>query len=151
LDVVARKPSGLLGRFVYSRLSGGDKPAQLALERLDLEPDDVHFALGQGGGVLLRTALEAVERTAAIDHSPDMVEPAKQLNGEALVGGRAEIVHGDAAWLPWPDDSFTCGACVATFLFFEEPTNVLHEVNRVLRPGGRFVIVTPAKKRGPRR
>ena len=146
LDIAARKPSGWLGRFVYGRLSGRDEPSHLALDRLGLEADDVYLELGQGGGILLNRALKTVRRAAAIDHSPDMVELAKQWNCDAVEEGRAEIVQGDAGSLPWPDGSFTCGACCATFLFFEDPAGALREVNRVLKPGGRFVIVTPAQQ-----
>jgi ubiquinone/menaquinone biosynthesis C-methylase UbiE len=146
LDSAARKPSGWFGRFVYGRLAGVDRMGQMALERLDLRPDDVHLELAQGGGALLSRALETVARAAAIDHSADMVELAKRKNREALEEGRVKIVQGDAATLPWPEDSFTCGACTASFLFFEDPVRVLREVERVLKPGGRFVMVTPAQQ-----
>ncbi len=146
LDSAARKPSGWFGRFVYGRLAGVDKMGQMALERLELRADDVHLELAQGGGALLSRALETVGRAAAIDHSADMVELAKQRNREAVAEGRVEIVQADAATLPWPEDFFTCGACTASFLFFEDPVRVLAEVHRVLEPGGRFVIVTPAQQ-----
>jgi len=146
LDTAARKPSGRFGRFVYGRLAGVEKMGLLALERLDLKADDVYLELAQGGGALLSRALGTVARAAAIDHSRDMVELATQSNREAVEQRRVEIVQGNAAALPWPDASFTCGACVASFLFFEDPVTVLREVNRVLKPGGRFVIVTPAQQ-----
>lgn len=146
VDITARKPSGRLGRFVYGRLAGVEKMGRMALERLELREDDVHLELAQGGGALLSRALETVGRAAAIDHSADMVELAKRKNRAALEEGRVEIVEGDAATLPWPEDSFTCGACTASFLFFEDPVRVLREVNRVLKPGGRFVMVTPAQQ-----
>jgi ubiquinone/menaquinone biosynthesis C-methylase UbiE len=78
-----------------------------------------------------------------------MVKLAKANNAEAVDAGRLEVVQGGAAELPWPDDTFDCGACVAAFLFFDEPVTVLREIKRVLKPGGRFLIVTPAKKKSP--
>ncbi|MGD9496963.1 MAG: class I SAM-dependent methyltransferase, partial [Armatimonadota bacterium] len=60
--------------------------------------------------------------------------------------GRAEIVEGHAAHLPWPDGHFTCCACVATFLFLPDPMAALAEMRRVLAPGGRLVIITPASR-----
>lgn len=148
LDVGARRPAGWIGRFIYGRLSGGEKEDRKVLEWLDLKADDRFFELGQGGGILLGWVLETAARAAAVDHSADMVELAKRRNRQAVEDGRLEIVQADAASLPWPDDSFTCGACLRTFLFFEEPEAVLREVGRVLRQGGRFVILTPARPEG---
>lgn len=148
LDVLARKPSGWLGRFVYDRLSGDEPMGRGLLDRLALTADDVYLEVGQGGGRLLARALAAVGRAAAIDHSRDMVALARRNNAGAVEAGRALIVQGDAAWLPFADDAFTCVGCVATFLFFEEPSRVLRELMRVLRPGGRLGIVTPAQGPG---
>jgi len=146
LDMVARRPSGRLGRVVYGRLSGDEPLARLVLDGLGLGPDDAYLEIGQGGGRLLARALETAGRAAGIDHSADMAALARRANREAVADGRAHIVVGDAAALPWPDDTFTCAACVATFLFFEEPMRVLREVRRVLRPGGRLGILTPAEQ-----
>ncbi|MGC9319747.1 MAG: class I SAM-dependent methyltransferase, partial [Armatimonadota bacterium] len=71
---------------------------------------------------------------------------ARRRNRQAVEGGRAAVVVGDAEQLPWPDNTFTCCACVATFLFFERPHAVLREIRRVLGPGGRVVIITPARQ-----
>ena len=146
LDVTARKPSGWLGRLMYGRLSGDDEFGRKALQALELQSDDVHLEVGTGGGGLLARALQSVASASGLDHSPDMVAQAQANNAQAVDAGRATIVQGDAQSLPWGGDTFTSGVCVATFLFFEEPLRVLAEIYRVLKPGGRFVIVTPSRQ-----
>ena len=149
INVTARKPSGWLGRFIYGRLSGGESGTVQAVEALELSTDDTYLEIGQGGGLLLQRVLHTVKSAASIDHSADMVALAKHNNRDAVDAGRLEVVQGDARELPWPDQTFTCGACIAAFLFFDDPVAVLREIRRVLKPGGRFLIVTPAKKKSP--
>ncbi|MFP3905262.1 MAG: class I SAM-dependent methyltransferase [Armatimonadota bacterium] len=146
LDIIARKPSGWVGRFIYGRLSGMEATDARVIEALDLRANDVFLEIGQGAGLLVKKVLQTVDRAAAIDHSADMVALAKRNNREAVAAGRADILCGDATSLPWPDNHFTCGACIATFLFFDEPAVALREVLRVLGPGGRFVIATPSSE-----
>lgn len=149
LDLTARRPSGSLGRFIYGKLSGGESGMVQAVEALELGADDSYLEIGQGGGLLLQKVLRTVRSAAAIDHSADMVALAKANNRDAVEAGRLEVVQGQASELPWSDATFTRGACIAAFLFFEDPVAVLREIRRVLKPGGHFLIVTPAKKKGP--
>jgi demethylmenaquinone methyltransferase/2-methoxy-6-polyprenyl-1,4-benzoquinol methylase len=78
------------------------------------------------------------------DYSQPMLEIAKV---KALKAGQADIsfIHGDAARMPFPDGHFdVIGISFAfrnlTYKNFDTPS-FLREINRVLKPGGRFVIV----------
>jgi ubiquinone/menaquinone biosynthesis C-methylase UbiE len=88
--------------------------------------------------------LQTVRTAAAIDASRDVVALTRAKNAEAVKAGRADLREGDVQALPWADDTFSCGACVNTFLFFDNPDAALAEILRVLKPGGRFVIITPS-------
>ncbi len=93
----------------------------------------------------MRSALETAAFAAGIDHSLDMVEVSRESNAEAIAAGRAEIVLGDVVALPWEDGRFSAAASANMFFFMEQPQQVLAEIYRVLRPGGRFAMVTTAK------
>jgi ubiquinone/menaquinone biosynthesis C-methylase UbiE len=114
----------------------------LMLQLLDPRSDDLFLEIGCGGGYFLRMISGRVDKAAAIDHSSEMVEVARRANQEAIAAGRAEIVHGNAEELPWPDNSFTCTANVSMWFFVEHPGKVLAELHRALKPGGRLVICT---------
>jgi SAM-dependent methyltransferase len=70
-----------------------------------------------------------------------MVRVAAEANREAVAAGRLEIREGDAASLPWPDATFSCAAMTGVLGFLADPVRVLGEIRRVLRPGGRAVVM----------
>jgi len=142
--IAGSQPSGLLGRWLYGHPWGHYPAFRLVLDRLRLTQDDIYLEVAQGGGVLLSWALQAAGSAKAIDHSPDMVRLATDRNRRAVGAGRLEIVQGDAGKLPWKSGTFTAAACVEAFFFFPQPDEVLREVHRVLKPGGRLVLATMA-------
>lgn len=144
-DVTARRPSGWLGKLMYRKPVGHYGFFRVAVEKLQLQPKDVFLEVGCGGGILLDMALQTVQRACGIDHSPDMVELARQKNAQALSEGRAEIVQGNVQALPWDENYFTCAAGVEMLGFVEEPMQAFGGLNRVLKPGGRLVFVTAAQ------
>ena len=144
-DVTARKPSGWLGKFLCRKPVGHYGFFRVAIEKLQLKPEDIFLEIGCGGGVLLDMVLRTVQRACGIDHSPDMVELARQKNEKALSEERVEIIEGDVAALPWVGNCFTCAAGVEVLYFIENPIRALEELYRVLKPGGRLVLVTAAQ------
>jgi ubiquinone/menaquinone biosynthesis C-methylase UbiE len=144
-DVTGRKPSGWLGKLMYRKPIGHYGFFRVAIERLQLQPEDVFLEIGCGGGALLDMVLQTVQRACGIDHSPDMVELARQKNGKALSDGRVEIIQGDIEALPWAENNFTCAAGVEVLYFIKNPRRVSEELCRVLKPGGRLVLVTGAQ------
>jgi ArsR family transcriptional regulator len=55
------------------------------------------------------------------------------------------VRHGDAAALPWDDATFDSESNLAALFFAADPPAVLREAARVLKPSGRFVVVTMPK------
>ena len=68
-----------------------------------LQGDDVLLDLGCGSGAFLAGQAGHVQHMAGIDLSDLQVDLARKTLGERIAAGTAEIVHGDAAQLPWPD------------------------------------------------
>ena len=57
------------------------------------------------------------------------------------VGVAVEFRHGDAAHMPFPPNSFDFIVCQAAFKNFSEPVQALREMHRVLKPGGKALIL----------
>jgi ubiquinone/menaquinone biosynthesis C-methylase UbiE len=77
-------------------------------------------------------------RLVGVDLSPAMVERARQKLG-TRPGLRFE--RADAHDLPFDGASFDAVLCANTFHYFSAPATVLAEARRVLRPGGRLVLL----------
>ena len=91
------------------------------------------------GELLSRIAKETpgAERIG-VDLSPKMVERARaKLTDEP----NTRVERADAHDLPFADDTFDVVVCANTFHYFTHPEQVLREVRRVLRPGGRLVLL----------
>ena len=105
-----------------------------------LRDDDVLLDLGCGAGGFLAGQAGHVQHVAGIDLSDLQVGLARKTLAERIAAGTAEIVHGDAAELPWPDTTFTVVACMQVFEAIPQPEKIVGEVFRVLRPSGRTVL-----------
>jgi demethylmenaquinone methyltransferase / 2-methoxy-6-polyprenyl-1,4-benzoquinol methylase len=80
-----------------------------------------------------------------LDYSQPMLDIAKLKAEKAGVSGRIAFVSGDAAKLPFEDNYFECVGISFAFrnLTYNNPLCGPHlaEVLRVLKPGGRYVII----------
>jgi len=139
-DRRVRRPSGRLSEGIYRDPTFHWPNFYLLLDRTELTAADRLLEVGCGGGAFLRRALESGCSAVAIDHSPEMVREARELNRASISAGRAEILEAEADRLPVPDEEFTWVVSTGAFGFFPDPEAVLREMGRALRPGGRLAI-----------
>ena len=74
-----------------------------------------------------------------LDISHTFVEIARRNAAEA--GVKVDFQHGNASQIPFPDSSFDFLLCRAAFKNFSEPVKALREMHRVLKPGGKALII----------
>lgn len=77
-------------------------------------------------------------RACGLSESPQLVELAAQLRG---VPGSVEFHAWDGTRFPLPDRSFDRVISCASWSAYREPVAVLHEVARVLHPGGTAYLI----------
>ncbi len=139
-DRRARLPTGAQSRNVY-RNPVFHRPNFLAiLKALQLKQDDYLLEVGCGGGALLQDALKSGCRAAAVDHSPEMVKLALEMNHDAIAAGQLDIREAEADKLPFVDGIFTCSVMTGVFGFLPNPQAALSEIHRTLAKGGRLIV-----------
>ncbi len=78
-------------------------------------------------------------KITGLDISQSFVEMASQKARQEGVAAR--FIHGSASDIPLEDGLFDLIVCRAAFKNFSEPLKALNEMHRVLKPGGRAVII----------
>ena len=112
---------------------------------LEAGPGDELLELGCGIGV--GAALVASETGAAVtglDRSDDQLARAAEANRSALaeLDGRLSFRKGSVTDIPAPDGSFDGVYSVEMLQHVDDLVQVVAEVHRLLRPGGRFAAAT---------
>jgi demethylmenaquinone methyltransferase/2-methoxy-6-polyprenyl-1,4-benzoquinol methylase len=100
---------------------------------------DVCCGTGDLAAALLRR--RAWGRIIACDFSSAMLARARSKLGRALRAGRASVLEADALRLPLADGSVDAAASAFGLRNLEDPARGLAEMVRVVRPGGRVVVL----------
>jgi ubiquinone/menaquinone biosynthesis C-methylase UbiE len=116
---------------------------RLALRRLPGIPGPRVLELGFGTGDIQYDLLRAGYQPVGIDLSAAMLRTARRKARRRGIAGRLRLARAQAQALPFPAASFD--AVISTFPSdYIAASATITEVARVLRPGGRFIIVPGA-------
>src|SRR5690349_1653522 len=111
------------------------------LALLDAQPGERVLDVGSGPGFLVASLADAVGPGGSV-HGVDPSAPMNALARE-LVGTRpwARIDDGDALDLPYPDGVFDAAVSTQVYEYVADLPRALAELHRVLRPGGRALVL----------
>jgi len=105
-----------------------------------LSPGDRVLEVAPGPGYLAtELARLGPYRIAGLDVSRTFIRIAR--DNAARAGVQVDFQEGDAAALPFATDTFNFIICRAAFKNFSNPVGALREMHRVLRSGGKAVII----------
>ena len=96
--------------------------------------------LGTGTGRMLELLAPLYDRAVGVDASANMLSIARANLDRAGIAN-AQVRLGDIYNLPLPRDAFDVVTIHQVLHFLDDPERALGEAARVLRPGGRMVIV----------
>lgn len=114
--------------------------AQVLVERAHLVPGERVLDVACGTGIVARMAMNIVGsdgRVAALDVNPAMLEAGQAAAADTSI----EWTQGSAQQLPHGDAEFDAVLCQHGLQFFPDRTQAAREMRRVLRPGGRAVVM----------
>jgi len=116
---------------------------RVVVEALDLRPGERVLDIGSGPGLLASDMAAAVGPSGAV-HG---VEPSEAML--AMARGRErpaasapiEYVPGDASDIPFPDGTFDAATSTQVYEYVPDIREALAEAARVLKPGGRLLVL----------
>ena len=100
--------------------------------------------IGTGTGSVLQLVGHEVKAAVGVDLSREMLQVARANIARAALGN-CQVRQADMYQLPFPAASFDAVTLHMVLHFAEEPGRVLAEAARILRPGGRMVVVDFAR------
>ena len=140
----ARKPSGLFGRFIASRIfeKGNSELNALMLEAVAKSVNDHVLEIGFGTGKLLKEIADHMDNGVieGVDFSETMVAMAIKKNLTHIKNGKVKIHSGDFDTIHFDDNCFEKIFTVNTIYFWKNPQATLAKISKLLKPGGKLFI-----------
>ena len=120
--------------YAWRRMAAEAAVGEMVGPALDVATGTGDFAVD-----LARRA--AVSQVVGVDFTPEMLSLAAGKAVRKGLAGRLSLVAGDAHSLPFPDDRFICATVGFGLRNFVDVPLALREMTRVVRPGGRVVVL----------
>lgn len=146
-----RKPDKWLGRpFLWMMNRSHSTLTDWGLQQVSIENNFKILDVGCGGG---RTIQKLASVTGAglvcgVDYASGSVAVSQRKNAELIKRGLVEVHEASVSQLPFADASFDLATAVETQYYWPDLVNDMKEVRRVLKPGGRLVIIAETYKGG---
>ena len=113
--------------------------------------DALDIATGTGDFALELARRPGEDRVVGLDFAPRMLPIARYKANKRGLSPKIDWVLGDALNLPFPDDRFACITVGFGLRNFADKETALSEMLRVLKPGGRVVVldIVPIQGKSP--
>ena len=144
-----QKPTGWLGRLMlWNMNSRHSRVTDWGLGHISIANNSTVLDVGCGGGRTLSklAAMAPQGKVYGIDHSEESVETSKRANARLIREGRVEVHHGSVSRLPFQEGTFDWVTAVETHFWWPNLHTDMREVFRVVKSGGRLVVIAEIYK-----
>jgi ubiquinone/menaquinone biosynthesis C-methylase UbiE len=144
-----QKPTGWLGRLLlWNMNSRHSKVTDWGLGHIVVEKHHTILDVGCGGGRTLSKLAESAAqgKVYGIDYSEESVAASKKTNACWIDMGRVEVRHGSVSGLPFQNGTFDLVTAVETHFWWSSLPADMREILRVLKAGGRLIVIAEVYK-----
>lgn len=147
-NVVVEQFGAVAPGYATSAVHATGPDLELLVDAVQSARDDVALDIGTGGGHTAFALARHCASVTAVDITEAMLDETRK--GAAARGlDNVRCERADAQALPYDADSFDIVTCRLSAHHFPYPGRFIAEVARVLRPGGRFVLVDTISPEDP--
>lgn len=144
-----RRPSGVIGDKVGNMMNKANEFLyDFTIGVMNPSDNQSILEIGFGNGKFFDKIFPKAKglKVTGLDFSETMFNAARENNKEAIANGNLNLQMGSSDKLPFPDNSFDKIFCINVIYFWDEPQKHLQEMQRVLKPGGRFYATVRTKE-----
>lgn len=147
----ARKPTKWVGRFFLRAMNEGHAAlTDWGLSHVAVERDFTILDVGCGGGRLIEqlAAIAPEGQVFGVDCAEGSLAASRGRNDPLIRAGRVVIQNASVSHLPFPDNKFDLVTAVETQYYWPNLAEDMQEILRVLRPGGKLIVIAETYKGG---
>jgi ubiquinone/menaquinone biosynthesis C-methylase UbiE len=147
----ARKPTKWAGRlFLLAMNQGHSSLTDWGLAHVVIGNHFSILDVGCGGGKTVGklAAITTDGKVYGIDYAEGSVAASRARNSQLINGNRVAIEKASVSNLPFTDNTFDLVTAVETQYYWPEPAADMREVLRVLKPGGKLIVIAETYKGG---
>ncbi|WP_285399432.1 class I SAM-dependent methyltransferase [Lysinibacillus sp. fls2-241-R2A-57] len=145
----AKKPSGIVGSLMLRIMNKAHSGMNTWLMRHEVIKDgDTVLDIGCGGGSTLRflSQMNPSGKIYGIDFSEQSVHESIKTNETDVANGKVIVTQASVSDIPHDDKFFDTITAFQTHYFWPDLANDVIEVFRVLKYGGKFIIISEVYK-----
>ncbi len=137
-----KKPDRFAGRLFTSMMNSSHAPlTDWAFTHLQIPEGATALDVGCGGGQTITRLAAKAARVYGIDYAAGSVAASRSHNKRLIAEGQVQVEQASVSQLPFPNDMFDVVTAIETQYYWPNLEGDMKEILRVLKPGGRLMVV----------
>jgi ubiquinone/menaquinone biosynthesis C-methylase UbiE len=144
-----KKPTRFVGRLFAGMMNRSHSAlTDWALLHMKVDKGAIVLDVGCGGGRTIEKLAELATSVYGVDYAAGSVAASQFHNKRLIAEGRVQIECASVSQLPFSGDFFDLVTAIETQYYWPNVENDMREILRVLKPGGRLLVVAESYKGG---
>jgi len=144
-----KRPTRFVGRLFARMMNNSHSElTDWALTHLPIEMGATVLDVGCGGGRTIGKLARIATSVHGVDYAAGSVAESQAYNKRLIAEGRVHIERASVSRLPYADGQFDVVTAIETQYYWPHLSDDMREIQRVLKPGGRLMVVAESYKGG---